>query len=73
MLRPVTGRETSELRFGQFIFLLWYSFLSGYIVFLSILSAETAERLLFERLFSVSFPQAQRVGNPSGKIPDNPE
>ncbi|OGW39115.1 MAG: hypothetical protein A2Y97_09110 [Nitrospirae bacterium RBG_13_39_12] len=36
-------------------------------------AAETAGRPLFECLFFVSFPQAKRVGNPSGKIPDKPE
>jgi len=28
---------------------------------------------LFECLSIVSFPQAKRAGNPSGKIPDKPE
>ena len=34
---------------------------------------ETAGRLKIEYSFSVSFPQAKHVGNPSGKIPDKPE
>ena len=36
-------------------------------------AADTAVRLIFESIFSVSFPQAKRVANPSGKIPDKPE